>query len=290
MPAVPRRSTFGTLAMIRHHCPMCHAELHSSPHLAGMTIRCQACGEPVLVAPDPGPALYKRPLVLGCAGVLLFAVACAALAVVLGKWTALALGMVLLAVAVVGGIACRMYERSPRDGTRLRVPDVVGVPVLAVFVAAVAVLACAFVLPGTARVHVDNASRHDVVLEVDGEAWATVPRGATPVLSLPQGDHVIVVRDAASGAELDRVPVAGVRAGWKYLFNVLGAQTYRRGEVTYVPVGAVGPPASSQPAPAPEQELRDKWMDVSTVDFLFQEPPERREGYTGKHTYLQRRQ
>jgi hypothetical protein len=44
--------------MIKHQCPMCNYAMHSTDHLAGMTITCPECNEKVLV-PDSAPQVAE---------------------------------------------------------------------------------------------------------------------------------------------------------------------------------------------------------------------------------------
>src|SRR5436309_99180 len=78
------------------------------------------------------------------------------------------------------------------------------------------------VLCALSTVHVDNNSKHDVHLELNGQLWKTAGRGETHRTTLRRGTYSLVVKAADTGAELDRRTIEVGGAG-VYVLNVLGA-------------------------------------------------------------------
>jgi hypothetical protein len=111
-------------------------------------------------------------------------------------------------------------------------------------------------------VYVDNYSRQNVTLELDGQPWLSARQGTTTVRTLRRGAYTVVVR-SSSGEELDRLTVT-VDGGGNYVLNVLRAQVYARGTAKYGGAGFLGEP--------PEQRIDDAWFKVD-VYYLFEEPP-----------------
>lgn len=115
-------------------------------------------------------------------------------------------------------------------------------------------------------VHVDNYSPSDLAVEMDGKPWLTVGTRSTQQKRLPRGTHEVVVKDAKTGEQADKMTVT-VDSGGPYILNLLGATTYLRGQKSYAKV-AVGM-AAGDPAPT---IINDKWFQAS-VDYLFEMPP-----------------
>jgi hypothetical protein len=114
-------------------------------------------------------------------------------------------------------------------------------------------------------VHVDNFSPRDVRVYVDGEEWATSRARTTEVHWLRRGTHTLTIRALDTGEELEsqNVVVTGMSP---HVLNVLRAQVYARGSITYADVNAI------VPDPPPEQAVRSGWFRPD-VDYLFEEPP-----------------
>jgi hypothetical protein len=111
-------------------------------------------------------------------------------------------------------------------------------------------------------VHVDNASPHQVVLELDGKQWLRCDRGGNYRRYLARGTYTLVVR-STDGEELDRHPIT-VEGREPYILNVLGAQVYSRGTVQYGGVVFGSPRA--------EERAQLRWFKPE-VDYLFKTPP-----------------
>jgi hypothetical protein len=199
---------------------------------------------------------------------------------------AVSVGFVCLFLALAGGVVSRIYEARRPDGSRRRVSDVIGGLLLMAFFTTFTLFAGAYFLPGTSQVYVDNYSSTDVALELDGKPWTSAARNTTQMVAMRTGDHIVIVRDPGTGQVLDNVSVSVPHAGWKYVLNVLEATAYRKGEVVYQ-IDRPAPPPAGRP-PVKEQRIQDKWIDVSTVRFLFEQPPEKMKGMSGNHEYLQR--
>ena len=136
--------------------------------------------------------------------------------------------------------------------------------------------------PGEATVHVENFSAHYLALELDGGKWLSLEKGATEKVALRTGKHALVVRDAVSGKELDRMTLdAGARS--TFVLNLLGAQTYYRGKLHYYrekygPAGTKGPE---------EEPVREKWFRAG-ASYVLRPPPETKTTPEAYLTYLRR--
>ncbi len=113
-----------------------------------------------------------------------------------------------------------------------------------------------------ATVYIDNNTKMDVRLELNGQPWRSAQPGATLQTALRRGKYNLVVRDA-SGQVLDEMPIV-VEGPGNYVLNVLGGQVYTRGVAHY----------STQGAPIPDTITleHNKWFKAD-VDFLFQDAP-----------------
>ncbi len=114
---------------------------------------------------------------------------------------------------------------------------------------------------GGGTVYIDNFSRQDLSVEVDGDLWITSRTGSNLERPLHWGHHEILVRDA-KGKQVDRFNVEIARDS-KYILNLLGAQTYYKGYVQYSWFAI-------QEAP---EEIREHWI-AADVDYLFVQPPD----------------
>ncbi len=94
-----------------------------------------------------------------------------------------------------------------------------------------------------------------------------MPQRGTQAVRVRRGSHSIVVRPAEGGAPLQELTVDLEREG-VYILNVLKAETYYRGTVKY---GGLHLPFGGNRA-EPEK-VQGPWLDVTKVDFLFQQPP-----------------
>jgi hypothetical protein len=138
-----------------------------------------------------------------------------------------------------------------------------------------------------AEVLIDNACGQDVVLEIDGREWAKCPNQKQWSAKVPRRKFVLVTRSAASGKELQRHE-NDATYGRKFLLNVLGANTYFRGTVHYVPEQMAGRRMlGGMPSDQP-RETRDSWIDISDVDYLFNDKIPRRSRDLGGKKYLLR--
>ena len=132
-----------------------------------------------------------------------------------------------------------------------------------------------------ATVYVENENPFDVRLVMDGQEWLSIPAGGQLKKSLARGTHLIDVYSHDRDLKLDEGAIEVFGHG-NYVLNVLGAQTYFRGEIIY---GGVGK------AP-PMEVVQDKWFEFHNVDYLFKDPPElielRHFAAREKKTYLTR--
>jgi WD40 repeat protein len=125
------------------------------------------------------------------------------------------------------------------------------------------------------HVHVDNYSRQEVALELNGRPWVTVPSGQSVRSQLRPGTYELVVRSAATREVLDRDIIAvaqrerfpGGRA--QFVLNVLGAQTYLVREISYKRVaGGFG----SGGGPKTLRVIRDRWFQAP-ADYVLEPAP-----------------
>jgi hypothetical protein len=114
-------------------------------------------------------------------------------------------------------------------------------------------------------VHVENASGQDVQIELDGRPWRTVNRDQVQQTKVRQGQHRITVRRKEGGNPLQELTV-NIEGKGKYLLNVLKAQTYYKGSIRYGGIALFGGGDSPK-------EVKDEWIDVTKVDYLFEDPP-----------------
>jgi hypothetical protein len=165
----------------------------------------------------------------------------------------------------VGGLAISRSRRHGPFNRREWALIGCGAVLWAVWTAAGAIGPIAAWISRQATVYVDNFSARRVRLEVDGSPWVELQPGETTKAQLSRWGRELVTRDAGSGEELDRRPLA--LDGDKTLLNVLGAGAYERGVKKYSML-AWGPDDS----PAPQQ-TNAVWINAD-VDFLFQDPPQ----------------
>jgi hypothetical protein len=115
-------------------------------------------------------------------------------------------------------------------------------------------------------IHLDNASTQAVEIELDGDSWHDLAPSRNLAATVRPGQHTITVR-SADGDMLEEHEIKIAKRG-VYVLNVLKAQTYYMGSVTYrqfpTPSGKEDPP----------ELIQDSWIDVTTIDFLFQTPPD----------------
>ncbi len=119
-------------------------------------------------------------------------------------------------------------------------------------------------IPGT--IHIDNASTRDLQIDLDGQPWRSSSPGQLQMASLRQGYHQITVRPHGGGKTLEELNVC-VEGRGVYILNLLKAETYYRGTVQYGGFALFG--QKEQP-----REVKEGWIDVTTIDFLFQNPPQ----------------
>jgi hypothetical protein len=183
------------------------------------------------------------------------------------KSLAIVLGILAGVVIVVTWLACDDPKTSLTTRRRMRRAS------------ALAVLTCATWWgagklgtppPGT-TVYVDNQSDRDVVLKLDGRTWVNVASHATSEAHIAFGTHEVVTTSADGAQELDRRQVeakaerdsrAEGEAYYPYVFNVLGAATYLRGEASY----------GDMPANDFVAEVKDVWI-LADVDYVLRDAP-----------------
>jgi len=120
----------------------------------------------------------------------------------------------------------------------------------------------------TGTVHIDNYSQQAVKIELDGASWVDAPRGSTRQVRVRRGSHRIAVRAPEGDEPLQALTVA-IEGRGVYVLNVLGAQTYHKGSVHYG--GMRFSPGADD---LENQDVKDAWLDVTKVDYLFQSPPD----------------
>jgi hypothetical protein len=111
-------------------------------------------------------------------------------------------------------------------------------------------------------VYIDNASVMNVRILLDGEPWMTVQAGESKKGNMYVGKHRLTVQAVDGDQILDEHDIE-TQAYRKYVLNVFGAQFYLRGWAHFGTQGA------------PPKVVSDRWMEVSEIDYLFREPPER---------------
>lgn len=137
-------------------------------------------------------------------------------------------------------------------------------------------------------IYVDNFSPHGVTIRLDGRDWIMLDAKATTECRLRKGSYEVSIWSLDGHQELDHFEINvwsqyGLLTSYtnNYVLNVLGAGTYRRGDLVY----------SDRPEMWPsglETQIRDKWFKVDT-DYVFEDPP--RFGRGGATvTYLRRGQ
>jgi hypothetical protein len=115
-------------------------------------------------------------------------------------------------------------------------------------------------------VYVDNASARSLQIELDGQPWRSSHSDQLQQVNVRRGEHRIAVRPKEGGAPLQELTVR-VEGKGKYVLNVLKAQTYYKGSVQYGGFAFFGGGGISP------QAVRDEWIDVTKVDYLFEDPP-----------------
>jgi hypothetical protein len=296
--------------MIRHRCAVCHHWQETSEHLAGMTMPCRECGEQLQVPTQSAsdydrsgghvlrvapaetatavveeeitdqlervlPRLVPHSLVgrlIAFGGLLIVLLA---VTVPLAYWLAgtsawllvLCVTGIALVVAAVGGAVYAVLRKMGQPFPAIPGPvwALLGVFGVAWAAGLVVDLVC---LPAT--VHVENYSGKSVALTVDGQAWTTAGDKTTQSLRLRQGSHLVIVRDL-NGNHLDEFQIQVESGRATYVLNVLGAQVYAQGKVTYGP-HVTGSNAVSVATTEPEKRVKDKWFEVR-ADYLFDEAP-----------------
>ncbi len=119
-------------------------------------------------------------------------------------------------------------------------------------------------IPGV--IHVENASTREVQIELDGQPWVTSAPGQFRRRSVRHGPYRVTVRALDNDQVLDELHVRVEKRG-TYVLNVLRAGTFYRGEIVYgKPLPLMGRDE--------EQVVKDAWIDVTMVDFLFEDPPQ----------------
>ncbi len=116
------------------------------------------------------------------------------------------------------------------------------------------------------RVHLDNFSNSDVELLLNNKAWSTLSRNSSKRATISRGSWTVTVREAVTGKTLDEVPIGSYDSG-PYILNVLGAQAYYQGSVTY---GEPWPPPTKREPH--ETTTRERWISAR-VNYLFEHPP-----------------
>ena len=130
--------------------------------------------------------------------------------------------------------------------------------------AAILAGACGFVictLLPLGTVIIDNESRENVRLMIDGTEWLTIGPGETGKSYLPAGMHRLAIVDRQGERTLDAHDI-GVTAPRQHVLNVLGGQICFQGIVQYGIKGGA------------TEVITAKWFLVPEVDYLFQDPPE----------------
>ena len=117
------------------------------------------------------------------------------------------------------------------------------------------------------RVFLENACGTNVELRLNGGAWVRLPSGSSTLAIWPREPGEVTVRNADTGTELARYPVGPCNSG-PYVLNVLGAQTYYLGTLTYT-LNRWPPQPPTDPWETP---VTESWFEAR-VDYLFEEPP-----------------
>jgi hypothetical protein len=120
-------------------------------------------------------------------------------------------------------------------------------------------------LPG-AKVYLDNFSGADVELFLDNKSWLPLPKGTSRTATLSRGSRGLTVREAGTGRILDQHPIDAYDSG-PYVLNVLGAQTYYRGTITY----NTDPWLVPGREPTEETLAGERWFQAR-VTYLFERP------------------
>ena len=270
--------------MIRHACPNCHETMLNSPAAAGMEVRCGCCHTTVVVpVEDQGlvsdfeAALaraqadgliesYSRIeddeskrsiwewLMLGLLPVIVAGIAWLLAGNVLWLW-----------VSIVGGVVSVGFGlgvlRILMDGDRLNLRSL-AMPGYFGLIVAIWIFFGYWFQTGT--VYVDNYSRHNLRVLVDGEEWTSIRSSSQRVRSIGAGSHRVVVLDK-NGKQLDAFDVV-VERKKTYVMNLLRAQTYFRGSQRY---GGSVFGYGDKPS---EEKIKEVWFEAE-VDYLFETPP-----------------
>lgn len=189
------------------------------------------------------------------------------------------LGLFVLAIAMLGLIALGTWpaRRSPLQ--LVWHMGFVGLALMLWFVAA---------RPDrSAEVLIENGFAEDVILEIDGKEWTTCKSHRQTKEKIAKRKFVLITRSAESKKELRRQDIDATY-GRKFLLNVMGANTYYHGTVNYVPerishIRGLGGSSGDGP-----KEIRDSWINVSDVDYLFTDDIPRRSRGGGGKKYLLR--
>jgi len=221
--------------MIHHSCPACHARLSYRDELAGCPVLCKEC-QFAFDLPGDAPAPAAP-------SVPLPDLSLPARRPRPSRWATFARVAVPLALLAcfVGWVYATVQRRLRKE------PE-----------------------PPTATVFMDNHTDRPVTVEVDGQPWQWLNARTSFDEKLAPGGYRIVVR-GEDGSVVQDHRVA-VFANGRYILNVAGQQRYRREVVLYTNSGAPTVPRTPEEMP---KVVADGWMDVTRIDYLFDEAPKR---------------
>lgn len=116
-------------------------------------------------------------------------------------------------------------------------------------------------------VHVENATKIQLVLELDDRTWCTSSPMQPKELPLRHGRYRLSIRSSENNELLQSMTIHIGRKK-SYVLNTLNAEVYYQGTVGYGTIRL----GSGTTEPVLVQE---SWIDVSEIDYLFKEPPQR---------------
>jgi hypothetical protein len=267
--------------MIQHACSGCGGMVRYPDDMAGLPTRCPRCGTPTELPEasagsagmEPPALLPTRPrrrwlswlgrgLILALAGALAWLLNGSRVWEVIAYFAAMALALWWLWDVCFwwGGRRFSPVPVGYWSAAALALSPVgYWSAVLAVWLAAGWLLAY-----GT--VHIDNESKRALVVELDGREWVRCRPRSSVVRQLFWGTRRITVRPAEGGAALQELTVTVHRK--VYVLNLLGAQSYYRGEVRYGDGVDLAAPAF----PPPARAFNDEWFEAD-ADYVFESPP-----------------
>lgn len=287
--------------MIHLTCPHCSEPVSFGDHLAGFTVKCPACQVPLDISPSsetapdspiqegqsvpPFPFLTHEPAFHSVAEPVVPNMDQLRRPPSLWKWWAILLAIPLL----LAGLAWLMEGNDWWRGIGYVMLVLVGFSTFyfvkelytelgtsRITAGELLILPYAWAVVGvwwgvgwlamSGTVYVDNFSAQPVLLELDGRPWIEVDRVSTERRTVRHGAHHLTVRPKGGGESLQELDVM-VEGQGVYIFNVLKAQTYSRGQVRY---GGF----SFLPSDDTETVINDAWIDVTKVHYLFETPPE----------------